>query len=101
MPDISTSLISGYSGVTGALQSPAAETGSDGGFAGIMSQALSLFQETGADSNDASLDLLTGNTEDLSSALIATEKAEISLNLTVAIRNKAIDAYKEIMNMQV
>jgi hypothetical protein len=33
--------------------------------------------------------------------LIATEKAEISLNLTVAIRNKAIDAYKEIMNMQV
>jgi flagellar hook-basal body complex protein FliE len=33
--------------------------------------------------------------------MITAEKANISLQLTVAIRNKILDAYNEIMRMQV
>lgn len=40
---------------------------------------------------------LTDNTTDL---LVAQQKANMSLQYTVAIRNSAMDAYKEIMNLQ-
>ncbi|NIK68824.1 MULTISPECIES: flagellar hook-basal body complex protein FliE [unclassified Paenibacillus] len=38
---------------------------------------------------------------DVSQVLIATQKAELSLQLTTQIRNKVIDAYQEIMRMSV
>jgi flagellar hook-basal body complex protein FliE len=101
MSDINISSIGATNSINGALQSSSANTDSSGNFADVLSQALSFVNETGNESGAASLDLLTGNTGDLSSTMIATEKAEIALNLTVAIRNKAIDAYKEVMNMQV
>lgn len=44
--------------------------------------------------------LLTGNSTDLHTAMINIEKADIALQLTMQIRNKVIDAYKEIMRMQ-
>lgn len=40
---------------------------------------------------------LTNNTSDL---MIAQQKANMSLQYTVAIRNHVLDAYKEIMNLQ-
>jgi flagellar hook-basal body complex protein FliE len=49
----------------------------------------------------STLELLTGNTDDLANTMISAQKSELAVNLTVAIRNKAIEAYKEIMNMQV
>lgn len=62
---------------------------------------MSLTEETNKENNLLSLNLLSGNLDDLSSVMIASEKAEIALSLTVAIRNKAIEAYKDIMSMQV
>lgn len=70
-------------------------------FSKALMDALDKYKELDNKSDVSTLDLLTGNVEDSSSVMIASEKAEIALNLTVAIRNKAIDAYKEIMNMQV
>jgi len=40
---------------------------------------------------------LTDSTHDLQ---VAQEKANISLQYTVAVRNKVLEAYKEIMNLQ-
>ncbi len=42
-----------------------------------------------------------GENVDLHEMMIAMEKADISLRLMVQLRNKAIDAYHEIMRMQV
>jgi len=42
-----------------------------------------------------------GGEKDLHEAMIAMEKADISLRFAVQVRNKAIDAYQEIMRMQV
>lgn len=44
--------------------------------------------------------LATGDIDNLHSVMIATEKADIALQLTLSIRNKVIDAYREIMRMQ-
>lgn len=43
----------------------------------------------------------TGSDKNLHGAMIAMEKADISLRYMVQVRNKAIDAYQEIMRMQV
>lgn len=43
---------------------------------------------------------MTGEIEDLHSVMIATEEARISLELAVQVRNKCIEAFKEINNMQ-
>ena len=45
--------------------------------------------------------LAAGKVNDVADVVIATQKAQIALNLTVQVRNKAIDAYQELMRMQV
>lgn len=43
---------------------------------------------------------ISGQVEDLHTVLIATEEARLSLELAVQVRNKCVEAYKEINNMQ-
>lgn len=43
---------------------------------------------------------ISGEVDDLHTVMIATEEARLSLELAVQIRNKVIEAYKEINNMQ-
>ncbi len=45
------------------------------------------------------LGLVTGNARDMHTAVLAAEKASLTLDLVVSVRNKAIEAYQEIMRM--
>ncbi len=45
--------------------------------------------------------IAAGETKDLHGAMIKLEEADISLRLMVQVRNKAVEAYQEIMRMQV
>ncbi len=47
------------------------------------------------------LKIATGELENIHEAMIASKKADIALQLTMQIRNKVLDAYKEIMRMQI
>ncbi|MFO8085997.1 MAG: flagellar hook-basal body complex protein FliE [Desulfobacterales bacterium] len=63
-----------------------------------------IFEETEKSMQNADQAVLKANTNgsvELHEMMIAMEKADISLRLLVQIRNKAIDAYQEIMRMQV
>ena len=42
----------------------------------------------------------TGESNNISEVMIAAEKADIALKLMMSVRNKMIDAYQEIMRMQ-
>lgn len=72
-------------------------------FENLFQSALDMVNETNDLSNAAeeaemSYSLgLSDNTHDL---LIAQQKANLSLQYTVAVRNSVMDAYKEIMNLQ-
>lgn len=46
-------------------------------------------------------ELATGRSQNIHETMIATEKADLALRLMVQVRNKVIDAYQEIMKMQV
>lgn len=45
--------------------------------------------------------LATGEAENLQDVVIAVEKADLALQLTVQVTQKAVEAYKEISRMQV
>ena len=44
-------------------------------------------------------DAVLGRVDNLHDVMIAAEKARTAMNLTLEVRNKALDAYKEIMRM--
>jgi len=45
--------------------------------------------------------LNTGKAESLHEVMIAVEEADISLKMLVQMRNKALQAYEEVMRMQI
>lgn len=45
--------------------------------------------------------LSVGEVDNVHNAMIASEKADLALQLTLSIENKLMDAYKEIMRMQI
>lgn len=75
----------------------------DKSFDSILQSAVDLLEETNDMQNyaeEAEIQFALGyatNTHDLR---IAQEKANIALMYTVAVRDKVLEAYKEIMNMQ-
>ncbi len=48
----------------------------------------------------ANVGLLTGTLDNMHTAAIAGEKAEVMLNLTMQVRNKVVESYQEVMRMQ-
>lgn len=76
----------------------------DGGFDGILQSMMNMVNEANDAQNkaeEAQIQFELGyavNTHDLNAA---QEKADIALNYTIAVRDRMLEAYKEIMNMQV
>lgn len=71
-----------------------------GGFQDIFQDIITQAKETQAVSEQDSLNLALGQTDDLHTIMINAEKAAIALELTVQVTSKAISAYNEIMRMQ-
>jgi flagellar hook-basal body complex protein FliE len=103
MVSIGSNLISNLNSIANTFvpKPSSSETNVGNDFKNVLNEALDRFERVGDENAQSTLDLLTGNTDDLSETMITAQKSEIAVNLTVAIRNKAIEAYKEIMNMQV
>jgi flagellar hook-basal body complex protein FliE len=103
MVSIGSNLVSNLGKIANTtVNKPAApEIREESAFKNVLNEAIDRFERVGDENAQSTLDLLTGNTDDLSDTLISAQKSEIAVNLTVAVRNKAIEAYKEIMNMQV
>lgn len=69
-------------------------------FKDIIGDAMEKLNEKQIKADNLTKDFITGNVDDLHTVLIATEEARLSLELAVQVRNKCIEAYKEINNMQ-
>ena len=70
-------------------------------FKDFLTQAIDQAELTSADNQAYTDALLMGEINNLHDATIASSKAELALSLTVQIRDKMVDAYTEIMHMQV
>ncbi|MBW8185160.1 flagellar hook-basal body complex protein FliE [Shewanella nanhaiensis] len=75
-------------------------SGSD--FGELLSQAVTSVGELQANSGELASRLDMGDTRvTLSDTVIAREKASVAFEATVQVRNKLVEAYKEIMSMPV
>ncbi len=70
-------------------------------FGEFLTEAIDDVNKLQQKANKASIDLAAGKIEDISQVTIAAEKASIAMQLTMAVRNKVLDAYQEVMRMQV
>lgn len=69
-------------------------------FGEVINNELQKLNNTQVEADKLTQDLISGNVDDLHKVMIATEEARLSLELAVQIRNKVVEAYKEINNMQ-
>ncbi|MBI4620062.1 MAG: flagellar hook-basal body complex protein FliE [Desulfobacterales bacterium] len=69
------------------------------GFDEVMQDAIGKISQIQNDADNAVKELASGG--DVAQAIITMEKAEMSFQLMVEIRNKLLSAYEEIMRMQV
>ncbi|QSX07203.1 flagellar hook-basal body complex protein FliE [Sedimentibacter sp. zth1] len=68
-------------------------------FSDIFSSALNDYKDAENQVNNDIYELSTGQSDDLHNLMINTKKAEMSLDLFIQIRNKALEAYKELIGM--
>ena len=74
------------------------------GFSGILDVALENIKTTNAyisEKENEELKFALGQTENTHDLLIAQQKASTALQYTVALRDKFLESYKELMNMQI
>jgi flagellar hook-basal body complex protein FliE len=70
-------------------------------FSDVFKDAVGNLQESQKTSAEDALDLALGNSDDLHTVMINSEIAATALELTVQLKSRAVNAYNEIMRMQV
>jgi flagellar hook-basal body complex protein FliE len=81
----------------GSADKAGAASGSSGGFLGGLNEVQASLDKA----DKLASQLADGTLTDVHTYMAAATKAELALQMTVAMRDKAIDAYQEIMRMQV
>ena len=72
----------------------------EAGFKDRFTQILSDINQLQLNSGEMAEKFASGEIEDVHDVMIAAEKASVSLELTIEVRNKLVEAYREIMRTQ-
>jgi flagellar hook-basal body complex protein FliE len=70
-------------------------------FSDALSNAVNDVNKLQQNADKSILNIQSGNTGSLHEAMIALEKADISFRTMLQVRNKLLEAYQQIMTMQV
>ena len=71
------------------------------GFKDLLNKAISDLNTTQVDANSAIQNLATGGSANLHDVVISMEKAEMTLQYAIQVRNKVMDAYQSVIQMQI
>jgi flagellar hook-basal body complex protein FliE len=74
--------------------------GQPGEFQKVLTGAINQVESLNNGAADSVQKFLSGDNEDLHTTILATQKAEMAFQLGLQVRNKVVDAYQEIMKMQ-
>lgn len=70
-------------------------------FAGVLQGYLENVDSTVKQASDLTTKAALGQIDNIHDVTIASQKANLALELTVTIRDKAVEAYQEMMRMQI
>lgn len=68
-------------------------------FADIFGSVINNVKETDADKNEKMYELATGQLDNPAELTIASTQAELSVNLLVELRNRALESYNQLIGM--
>ena len=84
----------------GGITSPGPASGGSA-FQSVLGDAISKVESFQNDATNSVNKFLSGEGEDLHKVALATQQAELSLQLFMQVRNKVVTAYNQVMQMQV
>jgi len=80
--------------------SPVGNGGQATPFSDLLTDAVGQVDQLESQARSAVSGLMTGNGVDVHQAMIATQKADMTFEMALAVRNKAVQAYQSVMGMQ-
>ena len=80
---------------------PLKQSEGTGGFAETLKDFVGDVNQMQLNSADKTMKFATGEIKDLHQVMAASEEASISLMMLMEVRNKALDAYRELMRIPV
>jgi flagellar hook-basal body complex protein FliE len=80
--------------------SSAGRASDTGDFCQLLETAIARVEASGAESTRAVDKFLSGESEDLHSVALAGQKAALQFEMFLQVRNKMVQAYQEVMRMQ-
>ena len=80
--------------------SPAQKPGEEGGFGGILKQAMAQVAGQQQQAEASMNSFLRGESEEVHKVALDAQRAELSMEMFLQMRNKVVQAYKEVMRMQ-
>ena len=72
----------------------------DGAFASTLASSVDGLQAMQSKSSELAIKAVTGNLADVHNYTIASAESAVALELTATVRNRAVEAFNEIMRMQ-
>lgn len=69
-------------------------------FSSLLSDTVGQMDKLDTEARQAADGLITGAGVDVHQAMIAAQKSEMSFEMALAVRNKAVQAYQQVMSMQ-
>jgi flagellar hook-basal body complex protein FliE len=88
------------SAIGGSTAKPDTSVKSGPDFGAMVAQGLQKLQDTQNTADNLAVQAATGRLTDVHDYVIAATQANLATSLTVAVRNRALDAFNEIMRMQ-
>jgi flagellar hook-basal body complex protein FliE len=94
--------VSAITGVAGSTNVDAVTSTSNGdGFAAILASSFDRLQSTQKTADSLATQAATGDLKDVHDYMIASTEASLATEMVVTIKNKAVEAFNEIMRMPV
>ena len=70
-------------------------------FTQTLADSLDRVNDIQKDADSAIEDLVSGKSQNIHETMIAVGKADIAFRMTMQVRNKIVEAYQEVLRMQV
>ncbi|MBM4423067.1 MAG: flagellar hook-basal body complex protein FliE [Chloroflexi bacterium] len=102
IPSVALSQLQNAQQIAGASKNNAAQTDKAGqAFGSALNGALNSLSQMQASSDSAIQQLAAGENVDLHQVMIGAEQTDIAFRVAISMRDKLVEAYHEVMRMQV
>jgi flagellar hook-basal body complex protein FliE len=100
-PDLGMIQSTGSKEMTGAPAVGGASESKGGTFFDALQSTMEEVNKNQLEADQSIKDLVAGRTKNIHETMLQLQKADLSLKTMMQVRNKVLEAYKEIMKMQV